>query len=131
MPRVWGAKEAQKIVSYTKSIGGAIAAAILFNESNIPTAGGAMNKNYNATDLVKDESVFHTCAKSIVPEMLVLRPGSIGDGVTIEAQQRIDMSKMMMTTDALLSAEHKPVIDIFTYHFYGVGSMRRMRRHYK
>ena len=38
---VWTAKEAQKIVNYTKSMGGKIAGAELFNEPTIPIAGGA------------------------------------------------------------------------------------------
>lgn len=50
---VWTPKEAQKLANYTKSLGGEIAAAELFNEPTMPTAGGEINKNYNATNFAK------------------------------------------------------------------------------
>ena len=56
---VWTPKEAQKIANYTKSLGGEIAAAELFNEPTMPTAGGEINKNYNATNFAKDVAAFN------------------------------------------------------------------------
>ena len=54
---VWTPKEAQKIVSYTKSIGGKIAGAELFNEPTIPIAGG-VDTNYNGRKFRKRCSCF-------------------------------------------------------------------------
>ena len=122
---VWTPKEAQKIADYTKSIGGSIAAAELFNEPNIPTAGGEMNKNYGAQNFAKDVAMFSAWAKSNLPDMLTLGPGPVGEGVSIEIPEGIEMN--MLTTDAMMSAEPKPSFDAFSYHYYGAASMRMMR----
>src|SRR4051812_30590677 len=63
---VWTAKEAQKIISYTKSIGGKIAGAELFNEPTMPFAGG-VDTNYNGGNFAKDVAVFRAWAKKEVP----------------------------------------------------------------
>lgn len=60
---VWTPIEAQKIADYTKNNGGEIAAAELFNEPSIPSAGGEINKNYDAQNFAKDVAVFNTWAK--------------------------------------------------------------------
>lgn len=126
---VWTPKEAQKIADYTKSLGGEIAAAELFNEPSIPTAGGEMNKNYNAENFAKDVSVFNTWAKKEVPNMLTVGPGSIGEGIPElnfdQTEKPAGMS--MLTTDAMMSASPKPVFDVFSYHYYGAASMRMMQ----
>jgi len=122
---VWTPKEAQKIADYTKSIGGEIAAAELFNEPTMPTAGGEMNKTYNAGNFAKDVSVFNAWAKKEVPNMLTLGPGSVGEGSPNVSLQAMGMT--MLSTDAMMSAEPKPVFDVFSYHYYGAASMRMMR----
>lgn len=122
---VWTPKEAQKIADYTKSQGGDIAAAELFNEPTMPTAGGAMNKNYSAEDFAKDEAVFRTWAKREVPDMWVAGPGSIGEG--LPGITFADMGMPFLSSEAMLSAQPKPVFDVFSYHFYGAASMRMMQ----
>ncbi len=121
----WTPKEAQKIVSYTKSQGGEIAAAELFNEPTMPMAGGEMNKNYNANNFAKDMAAFNAWSKIAVPNMLVLGPGSVLEGLP-----EVSLAGMGMTylsTDAMMSAEPKPHFDVFSYHFYGAASTRMMR----
>jgi heparanase 1 len=122
---VWTAKEAQKIASYTKSQGGEIAAAELFNEPTMPTAGGEINKDYNGGNFAKDVAAFNAWSKATVPEMLVLGPGSVGEGSPNVSLQGMGMS--YLSTDAMLSAEPKPHFDVFSYHYYGAASMRMMR----
>lgn len=122
---VWTPKEAQKIVNYTKSIGGKIAAAELFNEPTMPTAGGAINKNYSARDFAKDESVFKTWAREEVPDMLTVGPGSIGEG--LPGVSFAGMGMPFLSTDSMMSAEPRPEFDIFSYHYYGAASMRMMK----
>lgn len=122
---VWTPKEAQKIVHYTKSQGGAIAAAELFNEPTMPTAGGAMNKNYSAGDFAKDEAVFKSWARKEVPDMLLAGPGSVGEG--LPGVSFAGMGMPFLSTDSMMSAEPKPVFDVFSYHFYGAVSMRMMQ----
>lgn len=122
---VWTPKEAQKIATYTKAIGGEIAAAELFNEPTIPTAGGEINPDYNAGNFAKDIAAFNAWSKTAVPGMLVLGPGSVGEGSPNVSLQGMGMS--YLSTDAMMSAEPKPYFDVFTYHYYGAASMRMMR----
>ena len=122
---VWTPKEAQKIVAYTKSQGGEIAAAELFNEPTMPTAGGEMDKSYNGSNFAKDVAAFNAWAKSEVPKMLTLGPGSVGEGSPNVSLQAMGMN--ILSTDAMMSAEPKPVFDVFSYHYYGAASMRMMR----
>jgi heparanase 1 len=122
---VWTPKEAQKIATYTKSLGGEIAAAELFNEPTMPTAGGEISKNYNGSNFAKDMAAFNAWSKKAVPNMLVVGPGSVGEGSPNVSLQGMGMK--MLTTDSMLSAEPKPHFDVFSYHYYGAASMRMMR----
>jgi len=121
---VWTAKEAQKIVQYTQSIGGDISAAELFNEPTIPMAGG-VDTNYNGHNFVKDIAVFKAWAKKEVPHMLLVGPGSTAEG--IPGQSFAGMLKQFTSTDSLMAPDPKPLFDIFSYHYYGAMSMRIMR----
>ncbi len=121
---VWTAKEAQKIIDYTKSIGGNISAAELFNEPTIPMAGG-VDTNYDGYNFSKDISVFEAWAKKEVAHMLLLGPGSTAEG--IPGQSFAGMLKHFISTDSLMAPDPKPVFDIFSYHYYGAMSMRVMR----
>jgi heparanase 1 len=122
---VWTPKEAQKVAAYTKRQGGEIAAAELFNEPTMPTAGGEMDKNYNASNFAKDVAAFTAWAKGELPDMLVLGPGSVGEGSPNVSLQAMGMK--ILSTDAMMSAEPKPVFDVFSYHYYGAASVRMMR----
>ena len=122
---VWSSTEAQKIADYTKSQGGEIAAAELFNEPTMPTAGGEMSKSYNAANFAKDIAAFNAWSKNAVPDMLVLGPGSVGEGIPNVSLEGIGMN--YLPTDAMLSATPKPHFDVFSYHYYGAASMRMMR----
>ena len=121
---VWTPNEAQKIVNYTKSIGGKIAGAELFNEPTIPMAGG-VDTNYNAANFAKDVAVFKAWAKKEVTDMLLIGPGSTAEG--IPGQSFAGLMKHFLSTDSLMFAEPKPLFDIFSYHYYGAVSMRVMR----
>jgi len=121
---VWTAREAQKIINYTKSIGGNIAGAELFNEPTIPMAGG-VDTNYNGRNFAKDIAVFKAWAKKEVPHMLLVGPGSTAEG--IPGQSFAGILKHFISTDSLMVPEPKPLFDIFSYHYYGAMSMRVMR----
>lgn len=121
---VWTPTEAQKIINYTKTIGGKIAGAELFNEPTIPIAGG-VDTNYNSRNFAKDVAVFRAWAKKEVPDMLVIGPGSTAEG--IPGQSFAGVMKHFLSTDSLMSSEPKALFDIFSYHYYGAVSMRVMR----
>jgi heparanase len=122
---VWTPKEAQKLANYTKKMGGEIAAAELFNEPTMPTAGGEMDKNYGPENFAKDVAVFNSWAKKEVPNMLTLGPGSVGEGIPGVSFAMGGMK--IMPTDSMMSANPKPQFDVFSYHYYGAASMRMMR----
>jgi hypothetical protein len=54
---VWTPVEAKPLLAYTKSVGGRIAAAEMFNEPTMPTYGGAP-KGYDAESYARDYAVF-------------------------------------------------------------------------
>jgi hypothetical protein len=74
---IWAPAQAQPLIAYTKSIGGTIAAAELFNEPTIAASGGAPG-GYNAATYVRDEAVFRTFVQAAAPDMLIVGPGSAG-----------------------------------------------------
>jgi hypothetical protein len=121
---IWESKEAQKIINYTKSIGGKIAGAELFNEPTIPIAGG-VDSNYNGRIFAKDIAIFKAWAKKEAPNMLIIGPGSTAEG--IPGQSFAGMLKPFISTDSLMAPDPKPLFDIFSYHYYGAMSMRIMR----
>ena len=122
---VWTPKEAQKIVNYTKSLGGDIAAAELFNEPTIPEMGGAINKNYNSSNFAKDIASFTIWAQKVMPRMLRLGPGSVIEGIPGVSLTKMGMKTL--PTDSLMEADPRPVFDVFSYHYYGAVSMRMMK----
>jgi len=114
---IWTPVQARTLVNYTKSIGGAFAAAELFNEPTFAAFGGAP-KGYNAAIFAKDIDRFKNFAKSNIPNMIVLGPGAIGEGGVLPSRMAI------LATDDLLSANPKPSFDVFSYHYYGGASRR-------
>ena len=122
---IWTPIQAQKIVDYTQKIGGQIAAAEMFNEPNLPTSGGEIANNYNASDFAKDEAVFRKWAKTKVPYMKTLGPGTATLGLFTQPIHFPGMD--LLFPDSLLAAKPNPKFDIFTYHYYGAISMRMMQ----
>jgi heparanase len=112
----WTSRQLQALLDYTKSIGGEITGAEMFNEPSHASHGGAP-ENYSATDYARDFAAFKSFMEQAAPEIKILGPGSTGEGGIIP----IDES---MATDKLFKALPTPGFDIFTYHFYGGVSQR-------
>ncbi|MGH7907020.1 MAG: hypothetical protein ACREP6_10360 [Candidatus Binataceae bacterium] len=117
---VWTPDQARRFFEYTKSIGGNIAAAEFFNEPDMPAAGD-VPVGYGATDFARDFAIFRSFAKATAPKMLIVGPGSVGEGVP--GVQIVPPSALLKTAD-LLAAFPRPVFDIFSYHYYGAVSLR-------
>jgi hypothetical protein len=115
---VWTPTEASKFLAYTKSIGGSVAAAEFMNEPTYAAMGGAP-KGYDAAAYGRDVAVFRPFIKQAAPDMIFLGPGSVGEGGTLTIQ----MGAGMLKTEDLLKATG-PVVDAFSYHFYGAASQR-------
>lgn len=112
----WLPDQLQSLLNYTKSTGGDIAAAELFNEPSFASYGDAP-KGYTGASFAKDFAAFKEYVRTAAPEMKILGPGSTGEGGILPAGVSI-------TSESMLSAEPKPKFDIFSYHYYGNVSKR-------
>lgn len=122
---VWTPVQAQKIVDYTKKMGGTIAAAEMFNEPNFATSGGDISVSYDATNFAKDEAVFSNWAKLKMPQMKTVGPGTATLGAFTKP---VDVPGFhLLWPESLLQATPNPKFEIFSYHFYGAVSMRMMQ----
>lgn len=111
----WTPTQAQKLLTYTSSIGGSIAAAEFFNEPNLADRGGAPN-GYDATAYGRDLRVFMPFVRKAAPGLLVLGPGSVSEAGLLANYPG-------PKSDAMLAAAG-PGLDAFSYHFYGGVSKR-------
>jgi len=109
---LWTSRQAKALLDYTKSIGETITAAEFFNEPSFAAIGGAP-KGYNAEDYARDFAVFRSFAKAAVPNMLIVGPGSVGEGITL-------LPRSLLPTSDLLAASSHPQFDVFSYHSYAV-----------
>jgi hypothetical protein len=72
---VWTTEQAKRLVDYTTSLGGRLAAAEFMNE---PTMGGEP-VGYDAAAYGRDFKVFHAFVKQAAPDMLILGPDAVGE----------------------------------------------------
>ena len=100
---VWTPAEATKFLAYTRSIGGSIAAAEFMNE---PTAApfAGVPKGYDATSFGHDISVFVPFIRKAAPEMIILGPGSVGEGGTLALSA---MPGFLKSEDLLRATHYK------------------------
>jgi heparanase len=113
---VWTPDQARRFFAYTKSVGGEIVAAEFFNEPSFAAMGGAP-PGYDAASYARDFSVFQAFAKATDPEMLMVGPGSVGEGVKL-------MPGPLLKTADIFAATPRPVFDVFSYHSYAAASER-------
>jgi len=114
---VWTTDQASRWLAYTKSIGGTIAAAEYMNEPTFAAFAG-VPKGYDAAAFGRDIAVFVPFIRKTAPDMVILGPGSVGEGISLApgAMHLISSEDMLKATG--------PVFDAFSYHFYGTISQR-------
>lgn len=112
----WTPAQAQKLLAYTASIGGRIAAAEFVNEPNIAAMGGAP-KGYDAAAYARDFGVFLPSVRKSAPGLLVLGPGSVSEGGMLASFPGGIRSEDMLRATG-------PGLDVFSFHFYGAVSKR-------
>jgi hypothetical protein len=105
---VWTPDQARRLLDYTRSVGGSIAAAEFMNEPNL-AAIGAAPVGYDAAEYGRDFKLFHSFVKEEFPEMMVLGPGTIGETA--------------FASD-LVAASAPGGVDAVSYHHYGALSKR-------
>ena len=113
----WTPAQIEPLIKFTKSLGGEIYAAEMFNEPSHAGHGGAP-EGYDATWYAKDFAVFKDFVEEAYPEMKILGPGSTGEGGIIPGG--------IISTDDIMTAAPKPEFEVFTYHYYGGVSKRCM-----
>jgi heparanase 1 len=103
----WAPDQADRLLTYTSSVGGRIAAAEFMNEPDLAEMGGAPS-GYDAAAYGRDFAIFHAFMKQAAPETLILGPGTVGESA--------------LASD--LIAASGPGVDVLSYHYYGTLSER-------
>ncbi|MFL6451711.1 MAG: hypothetical protein ACJ746_29155 [Bryobacteraceae bacterium] len=114
----WRPEQARAFLSYTKSVGGRIAAAEFINEPNLSFISGAP-KGYNAAAFARDMALFRPFLKEAAPDTLLLGPGSVAEGQSVALPANLGIIR----SEDLLRATG-PVYDVFSYHLYPAVSQR-------
>src|SRR4051812_12390477 len=118
---VWTPEQARRLIAYTQSLGGRIAAAEFMNEPNVAAMGGAP-AGYDASGYGRDFKLFRAFAKQAAADMVILGPGSVGETVG-DWGVAYGVAQVLKTRD-LLSASRPAAVDAFSYHHYGASSQR-------
>lgn len=104
----WTPVEAAPWVAYTRSIGGEITAAELFNEPNFSSFGQGP-KTYSANDYARDFAAYQAFAAKAAPSMKLAGPGdSINAGFSAPGA----------SAEQLMTGSPRPRFDVVSYHFY-------------
>ena len=117
----WTTEQAERVLAYTRSVGGRIAAAEFMNEPNFAAMGGAPD-GYGASDFGRDFKIFAAFVRQAAPHMLILGPGSVGE-TTGEWGVGYGGPSALQTRD-LLAASRPASVDAVSYHHYGATSRR-------
>jgi heparanase 1 len=104
---VWNPDQANRLLTYTSSIGGSIAAAEFMNEPNLAEIGGAP-AGYAATAYKRDFALFRALMQRTSSKTMILGPGAVGEAA--------------IASDLL--AASGPGVDAVSYHHYGTLSER-------
>ena len=114
----WTPRIAAPWLAYTRSIGGEIYAAELFNEPNAPEPG-RMPKGQSASDFARDFAAFRSFMDRTAPNVKLAGPGVATLGVPVPVS-----SLEHTTPEQYMTADPKPTFDIVSYHFYGALAER-------
>jgi heparanase 1 len=117
----WTAEQAQRLIDFTRSVGGRVAAAEFMNEPMIAAMGGAP-KGYDAKAYARDFRVFEQFARQAAPDMIVLGHGSGGETAASDSAARDGAEGLIASRDILQQIAGG--IDGFSYHHYGALSQR-------
>ncbi|WFU74364.1 hypothetical protein [Bradyrhizobium sp. CB2312] len=110
----WTPDQAQRLVDFTRSLDGRIAAAEFMNEPTLAASNGPP-AGYDANAYGRDFKIFQTWMKRTSPETLIAGPGSVGDSTSSAATG-------INSRDLLAAAG--PGLDRVSYHHYNTLSPR-------
>jgi Glycosyl hydrolase family 79, N-terminal domain len=103
----WKHDQADRLVRFTHSIGGKIAAAEFMNEPDLAAIGGAP-AGYDPAAYGQDFKIFDVFLKQTSPKTMILGPGTIGETA--------------LASDLLVASGAD--LDVVSYHYYGALSER-------
>jgi hypothetical protein len=115
----WLPDQARALLSATAAMGGRIAAAELMNEPTFAAMGHAPD-GYDAAWFGRDVAAFRALVAEEAPDLVVLGPGSVGEG----GRSALLPEGFNSLSSELLLAETPGAFDVFSYHFYGAISER-------
>src|SRR5437764_8672229 len=104
---VWKPDQARRLLAYTRSVEGSIAAAEFTNEPDLAAVGG-LPAGYDASAYGRDFGIFRRFMMQSSPEMMILGPGTVGE----------------TTVASSLLAASTPDLDALSYHYYAALSAR-------
>jgi len=114
----WTPRMAAPWLTYTRSIGGGIYAAELFNEPNAPEPGRTP-KGQSASDFARDFAVFRPFMAQADASVKLVGPGVATLGISTPVP-----SMDGATAEEYMTANPTPKFDIVSYHFYGAIAER-------
>jgi heparanase 1 len=79
---------------------------------------------YGAADYVRDFAIFRKWARREAPDMLILGPGSVGEGSMLDHLPANLVTIMRAVTSDAMMAGTAGGVDAVSYHYYGGGSQR-------
>ena len=112
----WTPRTAAPWLAYTRSIGGEIYAAELFNEPNAPEPG-RMPKGQSAEDFARDFAAFSSFMRQAAPSVKLAGPGVAKLGIPVPSLEGT-------TPEQYMTGTPRPKFDIVSYHFYGALAER-------
>jgi len=110
---IWLSDRAGRLLAYTRSLGGTIAAGEFMNEPNLAAQNGAP-AGYAAAAYVRDFRIFREFMKAASPETLIVGPGNAGEAPN--GNRGMDARKLL--------ASGSTDVDVISYHQYGTVSPR-------
>ncbi len=117
----WNPAQAQRLLDLTRSAGGDIYGAELFNEPNMPQHG-AFPDGYSAADFGRDFRIFRSWARRAAPQMQLTGAGGTAEGTMLK--QGSGNGGLGTLTSEELMGQNPGSLDIVSYHHYGAVSLR-------
>lgn len=112
----WTPVTAEPWLAYTRSIGGKIYAAELFNEPNAPEPGIAPT-GHTAEEFGRDFARFRSFMAKAAPEVKLVGPGVATLGIPVASLDRVSPEDYARSLDG-------GKFDIWSYHFYPALAQR-------
>lgn len=117
----WRTDQAQRLLDLTREAGGAITFSEFINEPNA-AAFGNLPRGYSVADYTRDFRIFHDWAARAAPDMIVVGPGSVGEGALFGDVPVASALPLLATRDLMENSPNS--VAAVSYHFYGAVSQR-------